>query len=67
MKLKSIGLVGISGVGRTTFVHDLAKDVKVEHFTASDLIKSEIEARYDGSRTSEQLRKVTCPLKNGPF
>lgn len=39
MKQKIVALVGISGVGKTTFARKLAEDLQIQHLTAGTLIK----------------------------
>lgn len=46
MKQKVIGFTGISGVGKTTFLHKLAEVIDFQHLTAGDLI-----ARARGAET----------------
>jgi adenylate kinase len=39
MKQQIVALVGISGVGKTTFARQLAEDLPIQHLTAGTLIK----------------------------
>jgi adenylate kinase len=51
-----LALVGLSGVGKSTLISELEKALPLRHFTASDLIKSELAFRSSHVASSEELR-----------
>lgn len=53
MKQLRVALVGISGVGKTTFLERLAQEVAFQHLTAGSLISA---ARTSESTDRDQLR-----------
>lgn len=53
---RTIAVVGISGVGKSTFLFELQKTVRFQLLTASSLIKDQKRAIEQGSLTSEELR-----------
>ena len=54
--MNRIALVGLSGVGKSTYLRKLAKQISFTHLEASTLIKEEIHSRRAEERTSEALR-----------
>ncbi len=51
-----IALVGISGVGKSTFLRRLAREVSFTHLEASRLLKEEVQLLNATRLTSEDLR-----------
>ena len=54
--MKVIGVVGISGVGKSTLIRRVADQSPVAHLQASELIKAEQERLGYAASTSEELR-----------
>lgn len=54
--MKTVAVVGLSGVGKTTLIRQAAKSVPLLHIQASTLIKLEQEFRAGQVGSSEQLR-----------
>jgi adenylate kinase len=51
-----LAIVGLSGVGKSTLIGQFEKELPLRHFTASELIKSELALRESQVATSEELR-----------
>ncbi|WP_419728145.1 ATP-binding protein [Lichenicola sp.] len=51
-----IVLVGISGVGKSTFLDIVSKKVDFHHFVASKIIRDELVRQGEGDLSSEELR-----------
>lgn len=51
-----IALAGLSGVGKTTLIHQVIDPRIIVHLSASDLIKNQIKLENEGDKTSEMLR-----------
>jgi len=56
MNSKSIALVGLSGVGKTTFLSSLVSDFSFRHAEASQIIKAQKEYISNEALSSEGLR-----------
>lgn len=56
MSCSSIALLGISGVGKSTFLKSLNGKISFVHAGASTLIKNEIIRQAQESKSSEELR-----------
>lgn len=54
--MRRIALLGLSGVGKSTFLRALAEKVAFMHLQASDLIKAEHAYRHAQPQSSEALR-----------
>ncbi|WP_296612400.1 AAA family ATPase [Sphingomonas sp.] len=54
--MRRIGLLGLSGVGKSTLLKAIASHVDFMHLQASDLIKAELQFRADQPQSSEDLR-----------
>lgn len=57
MRIKSIGLVGISGVGKSTFIRKVQTHCLIEHLSASEIIQSELFEITGRKFTPAQLRE----------
>jgi adenylate kinase len=51
-----LAIVGLSGVGKSTLIGQFEKELPLRHFTASELIKSELALHEFQVATSEELR-----------
>lgn len=56
MRIKSIALLGISGVGKSTFLKVLSHKISFRHAQASSLIKDQLALETSEGATSEELR-----------
>lgn len=54
--MNRVALVGISGVGKSTFLRRLSKEISFTHLEASTLLKEEVQLRQATKPTSEDLR-----------
>jgi adenylate kinase len=54
--MKTVAVVGLSGVGKSTMIQHAAKDIALLHLQASALIKLEQEYRAGPVGSSEELR-----------
>lgn len=57
MNITSIGLVGISGVGKSTFIRKVQTHCLIEHLPASEIIQSELFETTGRKLTPAQLRE----------
>ena len=56
MSRRTVALVGLSGVGKSTLLKKAGERVSFLHLQASQLIKDELERKSSVTRTSEELR-----------
>lgn len=54
--MKTVAVVGLSGVGKSTLIQRVAMDIELLHMQASALIKLEQEYRAGSACSSEELR-----------
>ncbi len=55
--IKSIGLIGISGVGKSTFIRNLQQNCAIEHLSASEIIQSELLETTEKLYSAEEMRQ----------
>lgn len=56
-EIKSIGLIGISGVGKSTFIRKVQSLCTIEHLSASAIIQNELLETTGKLYTPEEMRK----------